>query len=395
MNFVAVDLGASSTRYAVGQTSGSGILPNNAFFVERINEDGTKVADMDPVSVGTINGEDILSRLEVLITKVGATSDFFPMHGLLGSMAESTSESNITPDVGKNKTKQRVNYLSLITTLAVARLEHSIDEKITLYLALPPSEVKKVRGSVDEMFVGTYEVTFPKYNGGTNVTVTIEKVMCHEESALAVTSFFFDTNGKPRDNLAKYGNKTILSIDIGASTIDLAITKEGVLLDRTGRTYKTGGNVAREKLCSMINEEYEYRVPAGVANLIMAEGRLQYGATYLEVGRMVNEAKLGVAKEVANYMKLYFSDIQIPIQTIHAIMVSGGGSMQSQYINSDNEVVVTSPPMSFFLTEELKDICPNIEIVSHSDNPRLANVTGLVIRARFDEYKMNKAAKGV
>lgn len=371
MNFTAVDLGASSTRYTsdCGKIS---VIPNNMVFL-----DPDKKVDIEPYD------DSIESALEVKIVKEG-DSKFFPVKALVGQMAERFSSNNDRPSVLANKHVQRINYVSGVLAVALSKLAYGLDEQIKLYVALPPIEVKNAKEIVKENFIGDYTVTFPKYKGGTTVKFSIVDVACHEESCMAVLSYFFTLEGIPNQENKKYLTGNVLSLDIGASTTDLAIVRNGGYLDKSGQTYKTGGNIARDYLIDTIRAKYGFDLPARDAELTMAEGRVQLGNKYEDVSDLVDEAKRNFAKSVVNQMQGYFRQVDIPIQTIRAIIVSGGGSMQSEYVNEQGETVKTSEPMSHYITEALKEICDGIEVEPYGDSPRLANIKGLFIRAKVE-----------
>ena len=87
--------------------------------------------------------------------------------------------------------------------------------------------------------------------------------------------------------------------------------------------------------------------------------------------------------------------VGIDINTINAIIVSGGGSMQSQYVNDDGEVVKTSEPMSYFVTQELLTWSKGTEVVAYGDDARFANVKGLFIRAKVDSMQKAQQPQAV
>ena len=374
MNFVAVDLGASSTRY----TSDSGkisVLPNNMVILEPDAR-----VDIQPYN------DQIESALEVIIRKEG-DSEFFPVKALIGQMAEGYSTNNERPSMLESKHKQRINYISAITAAAISRIKHDISDDICLYVALPPIEVKTAKDTVKSNFLGKYNVELPKYGGGVVVTVNIIDVECYEESFMAMLSYFFEMNGVPKEESKKYMTGNILSLDIGASTTDVAVVTDGRYLDKSGRTYKTGGNIARDTLIDLISGKYSFEPSLIGAEQAMSEGRLQMGNTYVNISEEVAIAKMECAKGIATSMQTYFRSIGIPIQSIRAIIVSGGGSMHSQYVNEDGEVIVTSEPMSKYITEAFKEICDGVVVESYGGSPRTANISGLFIRAKVDMKK--------
>lgn len=381
MSFVAVDLGASNSRY-VSDCGKIEVLPNNMVFL-----DPDKKVDLEAHD-GTIQ-----SALEVKIVK-DEESQFFPVKALIGQMAERYSSNNERPSVMSNKHTQRINYISAITVAAISKLTYGLDDDITLYVALPPIEVKNAKEDIKANFAGNYTVTFPKYKGGVEVKLNIVDVSCHEESFMAILSYFFNMDGTANKEASKYTTGNILSLDIGASTTDLAIVKNGRYLDKSGQTYKTGGNIARDYLIDAVRAQYGFDLPAIDAETTMAEGRVQLGNRFEDVSQIVTEAKQHFAKSVVNQMQGYFRQVDIPIQSIRAIIVSGGGSMKSFYINENNEEVETSLAMSNYITESLKEICDGVEVESYPNSPRLANIKGLFIRAQVDCLSKKQAFNG-
>ena len=88
-----------------------------------------------------------------------------------------------------------------------------------------------------------------------------------------------------------------------------------------------------------------------------------------------------------SYMQTYFKRVNIPIQTINAIIVSGGGSVQSQYSKDTGEIVKTSEPMSYFVTNELKSWSSGTDVIEYGEEARFANIKGLYIKAKFDSIR--------
>ncbi len=373
MNFVAVDIGASSTRY-VSNNGKIGTLPNNMVF---INPD-TRV-DIEP------NSEEIENALDVTIEADGS-SDFFPVRVLIGAMASRFSGNNQKPTVMRLKHKQKINYVSAVVAAAVNWMKNNLGDSISMYLALPPMETGDAKDYIRAQLLKTFTVTFNKIPGA-KVTFSVDDVKCYAESYMAILSYFFDMNGQPREEAKKYNFGNVLSLDIGASTTDLAIVKNMVYQEQTGQTYRTGGNVAREYLINALRDKYGFDVPHESADMAMAEGRIQMGNTYDDISGIVANAKQRFAESVVESMQGYFRMVNIPIQSIRAIVVSGGGSMRSEYVDKDSDIKVTSEPMSYYITKELNQVCPGVAVEHYSNNPRMANISGLFVRANVDIRK--------
>ncbi len=370
MDFVALDLGASGTRYASNQGK-INTLPNNMVFIEP----DTRV-DLEPYS------DEIEGALDITI-ELDKESPYFPTRVLIGQMANRYSPTNVRPSVAANKHTQIINYVSAIAAAAVAKHKFDLKDNLSLYIALPPVEVRKAKDIVKENLTGNFTVTFNKFKN-LKMTFTVTDVSCFEESFMAMLAYFFEMNGQLKESAHKYRVGNVLSMDIGASTTDLAVVADMRYLEKSGQTYKTGGNVARDFLIDDLRAEYGYDVPVEIADLAMAEGRIQMGNKYEDISEMVASAKQRFAEQVVEQIQGYFRKVNIPIQSIRAIVVSGGGSMRSEYVNDEKEVVVTSEPMSYYITKELNKICSGVEVESYSTNPRLANISGLFIRANID-----------
>lgn len=373
MNFLGIDIGASSTR-AISQSGRIGVIPNNAVIL----------GDDEEVRFNPYDDE-LESALYMKITKSGV-SKIFPKRVLYGSMAERHSHVNIRPSVQQAKHMQELSYISVIAAAATSRVLFEIPENLRLYIAVPPVEVQKAEEAFKEELVGQFTVEFPKYKGGTTVKINVEAIKCKEESVMALASFFFSLDGTIREHSKQFLTGNVLSANIGASTTDLSIAKNGRYLETSGRTIPVGGNIARDYLIDQINIEYGFELPLADAEKVMAEGRMSLGNSYVDVSKIVSDAKDLLARDIVARMDPYFKSIGIPIQTLKGIAVSGGGSLRSGYVEN-NKKIFTSEPMSEFVTRRLKQICDTISVVSYGDEARLADLKGLYIYAQMDASK--------
>ena len=366
MDFVAIDLGASNTRY-VSTDRMVGFLSNRM----AITDDIDRYIPLESYDAVPEN------NLDVTIIKEGE-SKFFPVRAIIGSLTDRCDMAVETPSQMSLKVDQRINYISTIMAAALSKLKNvPLGDTLNLFVALPPAEVVSHRDRFKQELIGKYTVRFNKLGtDGTTIKFTINNVACYEESRMALMQFFFD----PRypDRQKKYTGCDILSIDIGASTTDLVVFKNNRFLDKTGRTFKVGCNLARDYIIRTISESEGMDLPFEIADRCLAEGRLKQGNAYVDIGDIVDNAKKAVAKEITIKMDQYFTSIGIPIKTINYIVVSGGGSMESSYVDEETgNVIKTSAPMSVYLTDALKEISAGTEIVYYGDEPRLANINGL------------------
>lgn len=370
--FVGIDIGASGTRY-ITEDKTIRTLPNNMVFLT------------DEVIRLTPHSSDVLTGLEVIIKKNGA-GKWREVRALMGDLANRFSASCTRPTCMRNKIDQKVNFVSVVTATALSLMTQNklTGEAVELFLALPPIEVKSEFDKVNEEFLGSYTVTFTKFNYV--VEFEIKSVKAFEESFLAMLSYFFEIEGgaiKPKPTTTEFGMGRVLSIDAGASTTDLVVVENLKYLEKTGQTYKIGGNIACENLIDDIRGKYGFDMPMDQAQTVLAEGRMAFGNKYEDVSGMVEKAKRAYAAAVVEQVQTYFRKINMPLQSMRAVVVSGGGSMQSQYVE-EGDVKITTPPMSQYITEELMDVCDGIEVRQIDGNPRYANIQGLMVRITLD-----------
>lgn len=376
MSFVGVDMGASNTRF-VDNTLKFDSIPNNMFLIKDID----RRIDLLPESDEN-GGIDLKSALDITITKTEGATDFFPTRALIGSMAERYNSSNVRPSMAMNKHKQEINYISVLVSAAIAKLESKLaDDEMELNIALPPIEVNYAKDYMKEQLSGKFELQFNKYNN-TVITLNITEVYCYEESYLAAIAFRFDLSGKVREEAKPYLKSTMLSLDIGASTSDLATIKDGKYLEKSGQTYKNGGNVIRDIVKDSIREIEGYEIDIEASEKLISTGLLPYGNKTKDYSQQLKEAKIEFSSRIVNDMQTYFTKTGVPLQSIQVILVSGGGSMRSEYMGENNEIIVTTPPTSDFITDQLKVICPGVDVIAYKENPRMANCIGLAIRGK-------------
>ena len=162
--------------------------------------------------------------------------------------------------------------------------------------------------------------------------------------------------------------------------------------ERTGKTIKIGGNVVRDYVIDEVMAQKNIDLNIEGAELAVAEGRVQAGMAFIDVGDIVASAKRAFAEQIVNNMQTYFKNINIPIQNFMAIVVSGGGSMAGKYYDMDGTEHKTSESMAYYITERLKKVCSTVAVEYIDDNPRMANIKGLVHKAIFDKAKREREA---
>lgn len=371
MDFVAVDIGASNTRY-LSTDRRVYFLANNMTFISNMDD----VIDLAPIDDTPEN------NLDVSIWKEGESTDF-PTRVLIGVLADRYGRVSQRPSQMLFKADQQISYVSCIMTAALSKLKNpDLRDKMNMFIALPPTEADVKKEQFAERLAGKYTVKFNRIGKeGTTVQFEINKVACYPESRMALIQYLNDPV-YAEERRKKYAGCTILSLDIGASTTDLVMFKNGnQYYDKASRTFKTGMNSARSKVAKGVLKLTGLDIPTDSIEQCMVEGRVRRGNTYELITDVLNEAKADVATDIITRLDEYFNDIRIPLTDVNYIIVSGGGSMASSYIDENGQVVKTSEPMSVHITNALNKICPGVGVEFFGDEPRLANIKGLGLAA--------------
>jgi len=346
-HFVAGDIGTSETRISADGTITLRI-PNNCVFLS-----GPTLASFE-------GGKDTLTSIEAVIEGL----EDKPITVLFGEMASRYSANNLRPSPLEAKYKQHINMVSIIVGTALARLEKG-NTPADLYLALPPVEVNKAREALKASLGGEYRVEFPKLNRAARVK--FNEINVYEESRMAGVAFMAQIS-------EEYRSGTVLSVDIGAGTTDLALFIDGVFHERSAKTYKVGGNIAREFLIDDIAVEYDCELPIADAEVVISTGLLKLGNTKQKVVSNVNDAKRQFANLLVESIQQYFRAVGVPIQTVNAFLLSGGGSLTG---SCDGSRSVAS-----YVVDALKAVCPGIDTIEYKGDARMANLEGLCITAK-------------
>lgn len=392
-SFVGIDLGASNTRY----------VSDNGVFHE-VENNVKEVAIGENIRIKPWQGdgdtpekreeETVHGNLDVEIYRLSGETKHIRAGAryLVGSLATRIGASS-RPTGLQNKAEQSINYTNAILATALSKLlMGETDGLVNAYIALPPVELSNrstSEATLKEELVGDYRVKFNTL--GKEVSFSITSVTCVEESFLTLIAFFFNIQGGFRVDALPFKNGNVLGIDIGASTTDLAVVKNAKFVDKSGQTYKLGGNFVLDWIADGIRAKYGYDAEADELQRAVETGKIRQGATLIDVSDLVIEGKKEFAVKLVDMMQSYFIKIAMQPHTFVGIIVGGGGSMASKYIDESGAEFVTSRAMSEYIWDEFKNICPSVPVEPVSDDPRHANITGLFIRALVDKLAKQRA----
>ena len=388
MKNICIDLGASSTR-VTGENGIIHELPNYLIFKDR-----TDVVDLDTARDAEDKLNDFLGNLDVVVEKTtGAPCKAFPARALVGELATRCSATVNRPSVMMNKSRQNINLFNILVAAMQQCYTYGYDgSPITLYIAFPPLEVTKdVKDEINQSLVGTYAAKIDKLD--LNLTLNIGEVKVFPEAYMALAAFFFNFPSCTlrKEIEEKYGKGHIMGLDIGASTTDIAVALNRKLLEKSGQTIKTGCNVIEMDIANSIRSKYGYDPTHEDLTTAICEGRLPMGNGYVDVSDMLRRAKQEFARTIVAELQNYFRLVNIPLQSIRAIMVCGGGSLPSGYFENE-QFVQTCACVGDFITKELNNVVENIDVITMED-PRTANTRGLFVRMMMEKAAAEAQAK--
>lgn len=385
MLHICTDQGASSTRFSVNNSK---VYKNPNNFIE---------VDIESDIRNTPYTQEFVDNMDLTISKDGE-SDFFPVRILGGTLAERYSSSSAKPSMLSSKSRQPVNYYSVISSVVNSILlsEDAEDCKspvdVTCYMCLPPVEItgnNENEDYVKSQLAGKYTVRLNKMDR--EIEFNIKEVNVYAESVLAVVAFLFNQDATQRTEMAKYNKGYILGFDLGASTADLVLIKDRRFIEHSGYTCKLGGNIIDDLMRSEIRRKFGTEVSNDDIIEAVRTGRLAYGSSYKDVSAELQKCKKQYASMLFEKVETYFASNNIGLQSIKAAFMSGGGSMQSSYLDESGKEVVTSPSVGEYIDEMIKKVCDSVDMVlSPSVNPRECNIVGLILSMNA-QRKRNKA----
>lgn len=385
MLHICTDQGASSTRFSVNNSK---VYKNPNNFIE---------VDIESDIRNTPYTQEFVDNMDLTISKDGE-SDFFPVRILGGTLAERYSSSSAKPSMLSSKSRQPVNYYSVISSVVNSILlsEDAEDCKspvdVTCYMCLPPVEItgnNENEDYVKSQLAGKYTVRLNKMDR--EIEFNIKEVNVYAESVLAVVAFLFNQDATQRTEMAKYNKGYILGFDLGASTADLVLIKDRRFIEHSGYTCKLGGNIIDDLMRSEIRRKFGTEVSNDDIIEAVRTGRLAYGSSYKDVSAELQKCKKQYASMLFEKVETYFASNNIGLQSIKAVFMSGGGSMQSSYMDESGKEIITSPSVGEYIDEMLKKVCDSVDMVlSPSVNPRECNIVGLILSMNA-QRKRNKA----
>lgn len=370
---MCLDMGASMSKYVVQGAKGWSehkTLSNSVCISATPN---------DAIKQGSNTDENRLNNFEFIATKIdedgkevveNASTPLAEVLGKyisFGNYAMRGNNTVLRPGVDNKKCTQPINYASILGAITIECLKDELYGKVKVMLAVPPIEIRQAQLGFSAL-VGKYSV---KILGGGGlpeelVEFEIEEIVCTEESRLTAASYFFSKEGRKNSHLA---TRSLLIFDIGASTTDVGIFKDGSFQDNTQQTIRLGGNLIRDMVRDRVYEEYELTLSGNDLEKAIETGIVYIYNKEEDITHLIKEAQEYCAKEIRKNMDTYFKKVGVDVKTLAGVILSGGGSLSC---SSENNSV------GHYLSTIL-----NLPAYYYGDGARFANVDGLKMRVMY------------
>lgn len=374
---LAIDLGNSATRVALLDDSRVKIivLTNNFALI------GNESSDQVKEALGKYSERD---------------DSFFFIHDKevygTGRVTKEYEGRLIRPVAVRNKTEQLVTSLTIKYAILKALEAMNIsDSKLVVEVSalLPPLEYKTSEDSLKSLirdlsgtFVGmrkTYDIEVIPFKvlpeevtgfvGAMYTELPTDSIKLIESPDSDVLELI-ESNEEFLDGL-------VLTIGLGAGTINYSLISEGEVLDNSLDTIKKGGNNIAQSVKNLAKVHLGFNptdVSGALKSGIIVEGSVVHNA----VG-ILEESKRKFSEALANDTASYLEGFYIDPKETKGVLIHGGCSLPA--CNKDGEII--SPSVGKFLLNYLKEIIPNAVEISYDKSPRLLNIYGLAYIVKY------------
>ena len=360
---VVLDLGNSETRGLVmfGKDANSGKYHERKFNVPnrfyKVNEDFMPSSDY--------------SEENSTVFQINAVVDDREFCGVFCNGEVQEREFNIAPirptALEKKYTAQTTalsfEVAMLYATRALMQITRTtdykqIDVRWNVFILLPPGDLDEGKDKMVAIIdsVKRVECAFPDVDFDINVA----KTTVLPEGYCAYMGVIFDKGSIIRPKYQSLIDKITMVIDIGAGTTDILIIKDKRIIRTTMNTISRGGNNVTQLVKKELRSKYGLKLNETDINRSIVTGKVQDGASEIDIVDIINSAKDNVAASLITEVKDFFEETEFPIRSIQELLVCGGGSMSS---DDDEETNANIKALSESVVEQMKMYSKNIELV--------------------------------
>ncbi|HBG5344063.1 TPA: ParM/StbA family protein [Clostridioides difficile] len=213
----------------------------------------------------------------------------------------------------------------------------------------------------------------------------IENIAVFPEGLAAFIGVMYEEkDGKLVEVVAnkKFLKGTSVLIDIGGGSTDVAIVRNGRVIDKSQNTFRIGGNTVKSIVAKVVSMKHNYSMTEEEKEYVLENGHLVVGdEKKIDLLEDIKIAKKKYADMLIKSLNEHLEGINIEIESLKGILTVGGGALAIEETVTENGIPhkkVLSEPMSKAVVEHLKKYNDSIsEISLNGIDARLVNLKGL------------------
>ncbi|MCC0664542.1 ParM/StbA family protein [Clostridioides sp. ZZV15-6597] len=213
----------------------------------------------------------------------------------------------------------------------------------------------------------------------------IENIAVFPEGLAAFIGVMYEEkDGKLVEVVAnkKFLKGTSVLIDIGGGSTDVAIVRNGRVIDKSQNTFRIGGNTVKSIVAKVVSMKHNYSMTEEEKEYVLENGHLVVGdEKKIDLLEDIKIAKKKYADMLIKSLNEHLEGINIEIESLKGILTVGGGALAIEETVTENGIPhkkVLSEPMSKPVVEHLKKYNDSIsEISLNGIDARLVNLKGL------------------
>ena len=360
---LAVDVGSTEIRGTMFNT--------NAQMSEVLRMQSPYAIITEDISHVKSQSEEIFDNLEIVIKDVTPEEQLrrdrredvrIIRGGLLQDIEAPVTKINSS----EGKIDQDSTYINIITIVAMNCLikgecsQGSLGylNEIDLTVSLPPKDTRSTTrlNKFKDTLNGTYLVDFVRLGVSFTIHFSFDKIFVEDESK-AVLRYWktaYETEGADEDS--------ILVIDGGGSTIDLAVLKEGRLIDKACESMLFGGDklgLDVAKIFANQSGDVVEKDPNRI-RFMLENGYIRQGKREVSVKSAVHTAKIKMAREIMSKLEQVFGESDFTAKTFQTVILAGRLFDNCKQTNVD----YLTPSLGAYLAKLYKGKSPDTDFIS-------------------------------
>lgn len=387
---IAIDAGASETRYVpMGRE-------------DKINSKSIRsvpspyaIVDIDEdLSIYKISSNDIEDNAEYII-KENEDSAYLshswfaePTKIIKGTLITKMGKAPSSIDNQKDKSNDIGIFINTLTAIANLGLEKGskfVSAKIAM--SIPPKERYASVERLEDLrykLAGTYTIEMPRY--GYTVTIEIgatDKDIIVEAEGELPYIYYVTVGKKARERYEELKEQIVTIQDLGSSTFNLSLVRDGGIQSGVSHTAKYGGENLISKLYSILARSLNQPVTFEQAREAVQTGYIKSGTKKVPVGIQLTRAKSEVAEILYKEYVTFLQISGLHSSSIYAHIFVGRGMLETGKIEDGKADEYYSPSIAHILSEKYKTMSEDTKSLIVA-NPGMANLLGLVSLMRTE-----------